>query len=347
MERLGNRVRVMLADDFAPFRQILRAAFPRLGEWDLVAEASTGAEAVERAAETKPHVVVLDYRMPDGDGVAAAVRILEQAPGTHILIASLSTERQYILRALAAGARAYLSKDDAAASIQHAVKQVLTGGAYLSPQAEWEVTRSAPPMDPVATRQVLETFDREAPALWTCAERIQREAAGRAVEAAFDAYWMALRQGEPISDPQTWLLLSVAAGLAPEPAPLRHAHPSDTAFAKYWSDSLSQRQATQLQEHVRTCRSCYLTWTLAAHRISPDSVDPAEFAALRGTLAGHFASPNEPYMFVRYAERTAKVAQLAASELNLLLGASAREGWLRRDGAAGSWMKTLLGAAIV
>ena len=99
----------------------------------VVAEASDGAEAVEQAQAVNPDVVVLDIAMPKLNGVEAAQRIHEALPEAAILILSMHSDEAYVLKALKAGARAYLLKDSAEYDLINAVKAVSEGKAFFSP----------------------------------------------------------------------------------------------------------------------------------------------------------------------------------------------------------------------
>jgi hypothetical protein len=199
--------------------------------------------------------------------------------------------------------------------------------------------RTAPPNLLAITQQVLWTFDQEAPALLNCARFVGEHPNGdRAVFAAFQAYWMALRECHTIADPQTWLLLSIAASLFPahgDPKPwsFTRAHPLDRDLRN--SGSASPR----LLAHVSACRPCHLAWTLAAHHPQA-TVDCEE---LRHAMVRELEVPREPELFLAFAARQASVMRMAASELDVLLGSEASKGWMRREVSAGSWLGTLLG----
>lgn len=331
------RARVLLADDFGPFRENVIALLPPSGNLELAGEAHNGTEAVELARTLRPDLVVMDYHLPGLDGVSAAACILDENPGTAILMSSLSFERPYVLRALTAGARGYLAKDDALDSLPDALNTVLAGRTYLSRSVAAQLARTAPPNPLSLTQEVLWSFDREAPALLHCARIVEQRAdVEEAVLSAFRAFWMTLRGGQPIPDPQTWLLVSVAARIFP-------GHP-----AKAWSisrahplDSDLKRRDARLGAHVAGCRSCHLAWVLATH----DPKGTANIEGLRARLIHDLELPDEGDLFVEFARRQADVMRLAAAELELLLGAGARAGWMRREAAAGRWLHALLGSA--
>src|SRR5439155_9492639 len=99
----------------------------------VVADAANGREAVALAEEHKPDVVVLDVAMPTLNGIEAARQISARLPQAAIVFLSMHSDESYVLKALKAGARAYLLKDSAEADLINAVKSVTEGKAYFSP----------------------------------------------------------------------------------------------------------------------------------------------------------------------------------------------------------------------
>jgi two-component system response regulator NreC len=129
----SSAIRVLLADDHPLIRSGLRALLERDGEFEVVAEASDGYEAIELAAAHQPDVVLLDVGMPRLSGTDAAQHISARAPNTRIVMVSMHSDEGYVLRALKAGARGYLLKASPEADILAAVRAVAAGHAYFSP----------------------------------------------------------------------------------------------------------------------------------------------------------------------------------------------------------------------
>jgi len=125
--------RVLLADDHPLIRSGLRALLEREGEFKVVAEASDGYEAIERALEYKPDLILMDVGMPRLNGTDAAQHISEKLPNTRIIIVSMHSDESYVLRALKAGARGYLLKASPEADVLAAARAVASGNAYFSP----------------------------------------------------------------------------------------------------------------------------------------------------------------------------------------------------------------------
>jgi DNA-binding NarL/FixJ family response regulator len=126
-------IRVLVADD----QSMVRAGFRMLlsGEADIevVAEASNGLEAVEKAARFRPTVVLMDIRMPELDGLEATRRILAADDGARILILTTFDLDEYVYEALRSGASGFVLKDDPPEQLIAAVRTVATGDALLSP----------------------------------------------------------------------------------------------------------------------------------------------------------------------------------------------------------------------
>ncbi len=125
--------RLLLADDHGMVRDSLRVLLERAG-FGVVAAVADGREAVRLAAQLRPDVAVLDVSMPTLNGLDAAEQIRRLAPETRCIVLTMHREEQYVTRALAAGARGFVLKTQAAADLVRAVEEVLRGGIYLSPE---------------------------------------------------------------------------------------------------------------------------------------------------------------------------------------------------------------------
>jgi DNA-binding NarL/FixJ family response regulator len=130
-----SRVRVLVADDHTIVRKGLVSLLAESGECEVVAEASDGLEAVEKALATRPDVAILDLSMPRLSGLEAVRRIHEALPQTRALILTVHEEEEYILPLVRAGASGYLVKDSAVAELLAAVRALHAGHGYFGPQA--------------------------------------------------------------------------------------------------------------------------------------------------------------------------------------------------------------------
>ena len=126
-------IRIVLADDHTVMRNGLRLLLERQADLEVVGEAADGRQTVEICDNLKPDVVVLDIAMPNLNGIEAARQISAKYPQTSIVVLSMHSDEGYVLRALKAGARAYLLKDSAETDLIHAIHVVTEGKAFFSP----------------------------------------------------------------------------------------------------------------------------------------------------------------------------------------------------------------------
>jgi DNA-binding NarL/FixJ family response regulator len=156
-------IRVLVADD----QSMVRAGFRMLlaGEQDIevVAEASNGREAVDKAARFHPGVILMDIRMPELDGLQATRQILEADNGARILVLTTFDLDEYVYEALRAGASGFVLKDDSPEQLIAAIRTVANGEALLSPTITKRVIekfaripRPAPPkeLDELSEREL-------------------------------------------------------------------------------------------------------------------------------------------------------------------------------------------------
>ncbi len=123
---------ILLADDHAILRQGLRRILESYSGFEVVAEASTGVEAVQLARERQPDVAVLDIAMKELNGIEATAQILRACPRTAVLILSMHAEESYIIRSVRAGASGYLLKDSVEDELIQAIQTVERRGRYFN-----------------------------------------------------------------------------------------------------------------------------------------------------------------------------------------------------------------------
>lgn len=127
------RLRILLADDHAMLLQGLALLIAEQPDMEVVARASTGGQAIERARETAPDIAVLDISMPDINGAQAAKQIQASSPRTKIITLTRHADVIHVRRLLAAGVRAYVLKQNAVETLIEAVRAVAQGGTWFDP----------------------------------------------------------------------------------------------------------------------------------------------------------------------------------------------------------------------
>jgi RNA polymerase sigma factor (sigma-70 family) len=128
-----GQIRILLADDHTIIRSGLRLLLEQQPDFKVVAEAGDGREAVELVSRHHPDVTVLDIGMPQLNGIEATQQIASREPRTQVVILSMHSDEGYVLRALKAGARAYILKNSADADLIRAVRSVSEGKSFFSP----------------------------------------------------------------------------------------------------------------------------------------------------------------------------------------------------------------------
>jgi two-component system response regulator NreC len=131
--KVGTKLRILLADDHTLLRQGLRKILQERSDWEVVAEAGDGREAVRQTLAVQPDIAILDIGMPLLNGIEATRQIVRRLPDIHILILSMHANEAYIIQALKAGAKGYLLKDSADTDLIRGVVAVASGKSFFSP----------------------------------------------------------------------------------------------------------------------------------------------------------------------------------------------------------------------
>jgi DNA-binding NarL/FixJ family response regulator len=143
-------IRILLAEDHLVVREGLRALLEREG-FQVVGEASDGLKAVEMAGELAPQVAVLDFDMPNMNGITAAQQLAKVSPKTKLLLLTMYTDRQYVVGALRAGIHGFVIKNQATSDLVQAIHMVHDGKIYLSPGISAAVVDACTKPDAEAT----------------------------------------------------------------------------------------------------------------------------------------------------------------------------------------------------
>jgi two-component system, NarL family, response regulator NreC len=128
-----GRVRILLADDHTLVRHGLRKVLEERADWEVIAEAGDGREAVRLAEQHKPDVAIRDVAMPLLNGIEATRQITRRVPGTRVLVLSMHADEAYVTQILQAGATGYLLKDSADVDLLKAVDEAANGRSFFSP----------------------------------------------------------------------------------------------------------------------------------------------------------------------------------------------------------------------
>jgi two-component system nitrate/nitrite response regulator NarL len=162
-----RRIEVVVVDDHPFFRDGVSRGLTNSGLITVVAEAENGRDGLAAIAEHKPQVAVVDYQMPDLDGIAVTQAIVRDGLPTRVLLLSAITDSPVVFRALEVGAAGYLSKDARRAEIVDAVLSVARGRTVVPPELAGslaqEIRQRAQPSGPVLSErelQVLKGFAR-------------------------------------------------------------------------------------------------------------------------------------------------------------------------------------------
>jgi DNA-binding NarL/FixJ family response regulator len=132
-------IRVLLADDHTLVREGIRLCLEAMGDIEVVGEASDGREAVEKALELSPDVVLMDVSMPGLSGIDATEQIRRARPASRVIGLSMYDAEEYVTRLLKAGASGYVLKRSAATELAAAVRAAHAGEAYLHPSVAKQV----------------------------------------------------------------------------------------------------------------------------------------------------------------------------------------------------------------
>jgi two-component system response regulator NreC len=138
----NEKIKILIADDHTILRQGLRRILEGESDFEVVGDAATGADAVRRAKQLKPDVVIMDISMPDQDGIESMRQILKATP-SRVVILTVHLEHEVISEAVSAGAAAYLAKDSLDHELISAVRTVMMGGTVFSPIASKRLAESS------------------------------------------------------------------------------------------------------------------------------------------------------------------------------------------------------------
>ncbi|MGD0469675.1 MAG: response regulator transcription factor [Terriglobales bacterium] len=127
-----SSIRALVVDDFEPFRRFVCSTLEQIPDLQVIGEALDGLEAVQKAQELKPDLILLDIGLPTLNGIAAARQIRELSPASKIIFVSVESEPDLVQAAFSLGALGYVSKTRVESDLLAAVDAVLEGRQFLS-----------------------------------------------------------------------------------------------------------------------------------------------------------------------------------------------------------------------
>lgn len=378
-------MRVLVADDHAEFLSSLARTLLASDNVEIAGTATSVDQAVRLAADQKPDIAILDVRMPGTDGMGAIARVRTAAPDAAVIMLSLSYDRQYVRRALEAGAAGYVAKADVTEEIMEAVASIRRDEQFLSTSVVKELRASSIRLlSAEAWHELQDVIDREGTALLKFAQAVapNEKSAIQALTRAFAAFAIARDFSEEIPSARVWLLVSLASeffgsrpALEKIPGPEQpssipgnrtwsagwprcnaHSHANQRDFAGYWQGRMSSGARNSLTTHLAGCRSCHLQWSLVGYRELGSMGDPSRslsqepaLSAVRTRLLSDIHLGRVEMFLIALAQRTARLEQLVASEIEVLLGSEAANGWATMErppvtrGAPARWAEEFLG----
>jgi DNA-binding NarL/FixJ family response regulator len=156
-----TRIKILITDDHTVVREGLSAMLSREKDFEVVGEATNGREAIEKARELKPDMILMDLRMPEIDGIEAMRQIKTENPAMKFIILTTYDNDEYIFKGIEAGARAYLLKDAPREDLFKAIRAVSRGESLIEPAVAGkvldrfaELSRQAQPSETLSVQEV-------------------------------------------------------------------------------------------------------------------------------------------------------------------------------------------------
>jgi len=157
--------RIVIVDDHTLFREGLRTILETEEDIEVVADAESAEDIVELVWQTRPDVLLLDIRMPQGSGLDAVPAVLKISPNTHVLLLTACDEKEEHVRAFRLGAKGVILKDSARQTLMQAIRTVCRGEVWMDPRMSGalaeELSHIGSEGDPISTRQENGLTERE------------------------------------------------------------------------------------------------------------------------------------------------------------------------------------------
>jgi DNA-binding NarL/FixJ family response regulator len=157
--------RIVIVDDHTLFREGLRTILETEDDIEVVADAESAEDIVELVWQTRPDVLLLDIRMPQGSGLDAVPAVLKISPNTHVLVLTACDEKEEHVRAFRLGAKGVILKDSARQTLMQAIRTICQGEVWMDPRMSGalaeELSHIGTEGDPISTRQENGLTERE------------------------------------------------------------------------------------------------------------------------------------------------------------------------------------------
>jgi DNA-binding NarL/FixJ family response regulator len=153
----------MIVDDHPLFREGLKAIIGDNSGYDLIGEAGSGREALKMIQKLKPDLVLLDISLPDQSGIQLIGDIQHASPQTQVMIISMHSKIDYIVRAFQAGARGYIAKESATQKLQQGISTVLKGDYFMDTSISQKVIKKLVGIQPGETKSLDNSYNTLTP----------------------------------------------------------------------------------------------------------------------------------------------------------------------------------------
>ena len=161
---LARKLRIVIVDDHTLFREGLKTILETEDDIEVVADVESAEDIVELVWQTRPDVLLLDIRMPQGNGLDAVPAVLRISSGTQVLVLTASDEKEEHVRAFKLGAKGVILKDSARQTLMQAIRTVCRGEVWMDPRMSGALAEELSHMgdgDPISTRQENGLTERE------------------------------------------------------------------------------------------------------------------------------------------------------------------------------------------